>query len=86
MDNSITLNKKVVVRTFGADANETVRYSILDHEVSEYLNSIRNIDDYNINITSGSYSNKNCYDVSVMGSVHTYNNYRYITVLLTRKS
>ncbi|QHJ79118.1 MAG: hypothetical protein [Caudoviricetes sp.] len=86
MDNLITLNKRVIVKTFGADATETDRYSILDHEVSEYLSCIQNLNDYNINITSGSYSDKSSYDVSVMGNVLTYNNYRYMTVVLTRKN
>lgn len=86
MDNLITLNKRVVVKTFGADVNETIRYISLDHEVSEYLSGIQNLNDYNINVTSGSFSDKNSYDVNAMGSVHTYNNYRYMTVVLTRKN
>lgn len=86
MDNLTTLNKRVVVKTFGADATETAIYGILDHEVSEYLSCIQNLNDYNVDITSGSYSNKSSYDVSVMGNILTYNNYRYMTVVLTRKN
>ena len=52
MDNLTTLNKRVVVKTFGTDVNETVRYSSLDHEVSEYLSCIQNLNDYNVDDSS----------------------------------
>lgn len=79
-------NHKVIVKTFGTDSTENNDYNALDSKISNYLSRIKNINDFDIKITSGVYSDNDSYDTNGNGNVYSYNNYRYMTVILIKKN
>ena len=79
-------NHKVIIKTFGNDSTVDDSYNALDKKVGDYLSRIKNINDFDVKITSGAYSDDNSFNVLSGGGVNSYNNYRYMTVLLIKKS